>query len=313
MRKTLPAIAAIGLAMSLATGLPAAAEGTLAKMLFSKIDGPAPLAARSIGSYARGCVAGAIALPVDGPEWQAMRLSRNRNWGMPQLIAYIEKLARDARDKDGWPGLLVGDLGQPRGGPAPSGHVSHQTGLDVDIWLDPMPDRRLSGEEREKTAASTLLVKGTNVEIDMKKWPAGYEDLLKRAASYSEVERIFVNPGIKKVLCQRAGTDRAWLRKIRPWYKHDDHFHVRLKCPAGQAGCKAQEATAAGDGCGENLTYWLSPAPFKPAPKPAKPAPPPKEIMLSDLPAACIEVLRAGAGVAPAGVTPPVPTMRPAN
>jgi penicillin-insensitive murein endopeptidase len=313
MRKALlPALAAL-----LATTFGAAAEGTPAKFLFSRIEGPAPLAARSIGSYARGCVAGAVALPVDGPEWQAMRLSRNRYWGMPQLISYIEKLAADARQKDGWPGLLVGDLGQPRGGPTPTGHTSHQTGLDVDIWLDPMPDRRLSPEEREKKSASTLLKPGSHVEIDMSKWPAGYEDLLKRAASYDEVERIFVNPGIKKVLCQRAGTDRAWLRKIRPWYKHDDHFHVRLKCPPGQAGCKAQESVPAGDGCGENLAHWLGPDRWKPAPKPDpnKPAPKPKEIMLADLPAACTDILQAGgaAAEAPASAAAPVPRARPAN
>jgi penicillin-insensitive murein endopeptidase len=312
MRKAfLPAVAAL----LCAAWLPAsAAEGTPAKFLFSKAEGPAPLEARSIGSYARGCVAGAVALPVDGPEWQAMRLSRNRYWGMPQLISYIEKLARDARQKDGWPGLLIGDLGQPRGGPTPTGHTSHQTGLDVDIWLDPMPDRRLSPEEREKTSASRLLKPGTNVEIDMTKWPAGYEDLLKRAASYDEVERIFVNPGIKKVLCQRAGNDRAWLRKIRPWYKHDDHFHVRLKCPAGLAGCKAQEPTAAGDGCGENLAHWLSPEFWKPPPKPKKPPPPPREIMLSDLPAACAGILTAGTGgLTIESLAAPLPRVRPSN
>jgi len=41
------------------------------------------------------------------PNWQAMRLSRNRQWGQPVLVDFIEKLARMPR-QDGWPGLLIG-------------------------------------------------------------------------------------------------------------------------------------------------------------------------------------------------------------
>ena len=220
-----------------------------------------------------------------------MRLSRNRYWGMPELVAYVEKLARDARAEDGWPGLLVGDLSQPRGGPMVSGHASHQIGLDVDIWFVPMPDRTLTPEEREAISAISLIKPGTNVQLDPALWTDGLGRLLKRAASYPEVERIFVNAGIKKKLCDTAGSDRAWLRKIRPWYKHDDHFHVRLSCPPGLAGCKGQEAVPAGDGCGENLAWWLGPAPYRPAPKPAKPAP---DLTMASLPALCREVLEAG-------------------
>ncbi len=146
------------LALLLAGSVIAAeAQDTPAKILFSRVQGPAPLEARSIGFYSRGCFSGGTALPVDGPAWQAMRLSRNRNWGMPVLVDYIEKLAKDAKALDGWPGLLVGDLSQPRGGPLPSGHASHQIGLDVDIWLMPMPDRTLSADEREKTAATSFI------------------------------------------------------------------------------------------------------------------------------------------------------------
>ena len=38
---------------------------------------------RSIGYYTHGCLAGGVALPINGPTWQVMRLSRNRNWGHP--------------------------------------------------------------------------------------------------------------------------------------------------------------------------------------------------------------------------------------
>jgi penicillin-insensitive murein endopeptidase len=78
-----------------------------------------------------------------------MRTSRNRNWAHPALVSLIEKLASDAKQNDGWNGLLVGDLSQPRGGPMLTGHASHQIGLDADVWFTPMPDHVLTDKERE--------------------------------------------------------------------------------------------------------------------------------------------------------------------
>ncbi|MEM9574309.1 MAG: penicillin-insensitive murein endopeptidase, partial [Pseudomonadota bacterium] len=123
------------------------AQAQAAKELFGKTALPSLGAAQVHGFYSKGCVTGAVAMPTDGPTWQAMRLERNRRWGHPDLIALVQKLSRDAV-ADGWPGLLVGDISQPRGGPMLSGHASHQVGLDADIWLTKMPNRRLSKAER---------------------------------------------------------------------------------------------------------------------------------------------------------------------
>jgi penicillin-insensitive murein endopeptidase len=248
-------------------------------------------------------------LPIDGLHWQVMRLSRNRNWGNPELVTYIEKLA-DAAAKDGWDGLLVGDMSQPRGGPMASGHASHQIGLDVDIWFDAMPDHVMDRDEREKKAASSLLVRGKRLTLDTHKWSERYATLLRHAASFPEVGRIFVSAAIKQKLCDSVGTDRAWLRVLRPWYGHDDHFHVRLKCPPGTAGCKDQAAPPAGDGCGAELASWFKPPPPPPK-KPPKPRPPPPEKTLSDLPAACAGVLAADPGGVPVTAGIPVPQARP--
>src|SRR5690606_26350848 len=158
---------------------------------------------------------GGVALPTDGPHWQVMRLSRNRRWGHPDLIRLIENLSRDAA-ADGWPGLLVGDISQPRGGPMVTGHASHQVGLDVDIWYAPMPAKRLSVAERERVSATSLL-KPHSLQVDDRKWSPLYAALLKDAASYRQVERIFVHPGIKKKLCDTVSGDRSWLRKLRPY------------------------------------------------------------------------------------------------
>ena len=288
---------------------PVTAEPVAVKYQFGAVTAPTESAARPIGSYARGCLAGGKQLAVSGPHWQVMRLARNRNWGHPSAISYIERFSRDVATRDGWSGLLVGDISQPRGGPTPTGHASHQTGLDVDVWFVPMPQRVLSVDEREKVSAVSLLMTG-RLSVDPRKWSDLYPRLLKRAVSYPEVARIFVSAAIKKELCETAGADRGWLRKIRPWWGHEDHFHVRLACPPGLAGCTNQAAPGPGDGCGAELAEW-----FKPKPPPKKPSKPPPELTLADLPAACADVLGDGAAVAaaaPAIEAAPLPRARPA-
>ncbi len=278
---------------AMAASFDVAVAQTPAKTLFGKVKLPANLQARALGSYAKGCQAGAVALPVDGPAWQAMRLSRNRNWGQPVLIDFLEKLAADAKAYDGWNGLLVGDIAQPRGGPMSSGHASHQIGLDADIWLRPMPDRRFSMDERESVSAISMLKDGTRT-VDPKKFTQAHFRLIKRAASTPGVARIFVHPGIKQALCSMAGNDRDWLRQVRPWYGHYYHFHVRLACPPGSTGCKDQAPPPAGDGCGKDLAWWLSDAPWTPKkPDPKKPPVKKRPVTLDDLPDACRAVLAA--------------------
>ncbi len=261
-----------------------------AKELFGAAGAPADMESLPVGGYARGCLAGGEQLPVNGADWQVMRLSRNRNWGHPDLVAYIKWLARGAREVAGWNGLLIGDMAQPRGGPMLTGHASHQTGLDADIWMRPMPARRLSRAERE-SMSSISMVSGRR-SINARTWTRAHMRLLKRAASNPRVARIFVNPPIKKALCDMAGPDRAWLRRIRPWYGHQYHFHVRLKCPANAPGCRDQAPPPPGDGCGRELAWWLSDAPYKPKPKVKGRKR--REVRLRDLPGACERVLAAG-------------------
>src|SRR6201993_2730513 len=87
-----------------------------AKVLFGREAAPTAGLAQAIGAYERGCLSGAVALPSDGPNWQVMRPSRNRAWGHPVLIAFLERLAPKLPADANWPGLLVGDIAQSRGG-----------------------------------------------------------------------------------------------------------------------------------------------------------------------------------------------------
>src|SRR5215211_7317842 len=128
-----------------------------AKELFGRKSLPAAMPTRVLGFYAKGCIAGAEGLPINGDSWQVMRLSRNRYWGYPGLVALVKRLAAKAHKEAGWPGILVGDMSQPRGGPMLTGHASHQVGLDADIWLTPMPNRELTQQERESMIAVSML------------------------------------------------------------------------------------------------------------------------------------------------------------
>jgi penicillin-insensitive murein endopeptidase len=256
-----------------------------AKELFGRA-GPSSLPPQAIGGYARGCLAGGAAIPHDGPNWQVMRLSRNRNWGHPRLVAYLQDLAARVPRSAGWPGLLIGDMAQPRGGPMITGHASHQIGLDADIWLTPMPDRRLSRLEREEMSA-TNMVRSDWVDIDPSVWTPQHLALLRTVASDRQVARVFVNPAIKKALCREAGPNRSWLTKIRPTYGHNYHFHIRLACVAGSP-CDGQAPPPPGDGCGADLDYWFRPEVMNP-----KPSPPRPPLTLAQLPQACRNVVRA--------------------
>ncbi len=295
----LAAAAIAAFALSGVAPEPAAAE-QLAKNLFGAQRLPAAVPAKSYGFYSKGCFSGGLAIATDGPTWQAMRLSRNRRWGHPTMIALVEKLSRSAT-ADGWPGLLLGDISQPRGGPMLTGHASHQIGLDADIWLTPMPDRKLSPTERENMSAVSM-IKNKGLTVNEKVWTPAHARLLKRAASYPEVERILVHPGIKKKLCDAVTGDRGWLRKVRPFWGHDYHFHIRIGCQPGSTGCKGQAATAKGDGCDKSLAWWFTEEPWRPNKNPD--APKARDLMtMSSLPKACRAVLEAPSPVSEAAVT----------
>jgi penicillin-insensitive murein endopeptidase len=261
-----------------------------AKELFGRKLKPAAMTPSSIGFYAQGCLAGAVALPINGPAWQVMRLSRNRNWGNPSLIGFLERLANKAK-KIGWSGLLVGDMSQPRGGPMLTGHASHQVGLDADIWLTPMPHHELSREEREMMSATNMVAED-KLDVDSRVWTHERTKLLRTAAEDAQVERIFVNAAIKKAVCREAGSSRHWLHKLRPWWGHDYHFHVRLDCPPDSLDCKPQPRTTEADGCGHDLDYWFKDSVLHPKPPPVPPKPKPP-LTLSSLPPACRQVLLA--------------------
>ncbi len=280
--------------------LPAAAETTAAKLFAAKRD-PVGGVAMPIGTYARGCAQGNVELPETGPTWQAMRLSRGRNWGNPVLVSYLEDLSA-AVSHLGWRGLYIGDMGNPRGGPMASGHASHQIGLDADIWFLKPSRLDLSAAAREKISSISIR---TDDQLNVNSsYNATYRAMLKAAASDPRVDRIFVAAAIKIEMCKTAtAADAKWLQHIRPEANHQDHLHVRLNCPPGTSYCQPQKPTVAelskgGSGCDATLMYWVSDAYLHPKPvKPTVPPPPhrrtSREFLMADLPQECTGILNA--------------------
>ena len=197
-------------------------------------------------------------LPASGTGYEALHLARNRRYGHPTLISYVRRLAAAAKAaKLGL--LIVGDLSQPRGGPTPSGHRSHQTGLDADIgYVAPAGVRagQLSSRDRERLSPPAVVDLQTHRMTPA--WRPRTPELLSLAATDSTVDRIFVNPMIKRILCEGKTAKAAWQARVRPWWGHHDHFHVRLKCPADSVLCVPQDPPP-DDGCGATLAWWFTP------------------------------------------------------
>jgi len=260
----------------------------IAKSLFGAEPVPAQLPAAPYGSYAKGCLAGGTQLAETGPSWQAMRLSRNRNWAHPSTVDFIQTLADKASRLPGSRGIYVGDLSQPKGGPMLTGHTSHQIGMDADIWLMPAT-LGLSASQREKISAVSY--RRNNGAFVNDKWSRTQHELVKAAASDPRVARIFIFPGAKVQMCKDETGDRGWLSKVRPWYGHHYHFHVRLSCPPGAKACENQSPPPPGDGCAE-AQGWVDNILNPPPPNPnAAPSKPKRELTMADLPDQCQAVL----------------------
>jgi penicillin-insensitive murein DD-endopeptidase len=256
------------IALGLGAGSAMAADGVQPAALTSVpvFAKPYPGPAHSIGSPANGCLAGAVALPLSGTGWETLRPGRNRYWGNPALVAFLEdmggRLASQGR-------LLVLDMAQPRGGHMTFAHAAHQTGVDVDLMYR-LATEPLNDEQRAAPVLDSVVT--SDGGLDPARWGDAQTALVKAFATDPRVERIFVNPAIKRALCQSVTGDRNWLRTLRPWWGHDEHFHVRIKCPPGDGACIAGAALPPGDGCGKELAWWFTPEAALPK-QPAKPKP----------------------------------------
>ena len=273
----------LGAVLLLSLAVPAVSVA--GKTPWSGVSLPSQGPTEVIGSASNGCIGGADALPETGPGYVSVRRYRNRYYGHPDLLRLIGDLGR-VQQRHGDLLMMVGDLSQPRGGRMASSHRSHQTGLDVDIWFTLAASAATADRLMGTPSDPPSMVAPGGLQVS-RHWGEDQRFLIESAARHSSVDRIFVNAAIKQALCAASGSDRAWLRKVRPWWGHDAHFHVRLACPAGNPLCDGQSPLPAGDGCGRELAWWFSDEARHPRKKGGS-----EERTEPSPPAACMAVLR---------------------
>lgn len=241
----------------LAATLPVSA-GPASDNPWELVETPSSQTSASIGSYTNGCLSGAKQMPLRGEGFQLVRTGRDRHYAHPDTVSFLREFARRVARND-LGRLQVGDMSMARGGPFSSGHRSHQMGLDIDIWYSQdwrAAKRPLTEWERDNISAVPLADERNHRLIE-ENWDERVPKILRLASEDPRVARIFVHPTIKRKMCDMAGSDNEWLRKIRPWWGHNYHFHVRLTCPEGDKHCKPQKPVR-NDPCGADLDWWFS-------------------------------------------------------
>lgn len=215
---------------------------------------PTPGKSEAIGHYSKGCLVGAKTFKGDERGLILSQTRRGRFWAHSELIDVLTELGEFSY-RTLKKNVVVGDLSLSRGGPTVGGHNSHQNGLDVDIWF-----HLFKGKGKDFEFWQTEEMRSA-----LKDKSFGRDQLMMLAflAQDKRVERIFVHPVIKKRICEQSSEFRKpsfsseQLRKIRPWYGHDDHLHLRLKCPEDNKKCEVQNEPPPGDGC-DQLDWWFS-------------------------------------------------------
>lgn len=241
---------------------------------WQKFKMPVAGEANPIGTYTNGCLIGGKTLPFEGEGFQVVRREHHRFFAHPEMYDYLIHLGKKVKAAQ-LPDMLIGDVAMPAGGRFASSHTSHQMGLDADIWFRM---GRFTEKEAQHSTGLAFLMANEKTKKMTKNWTKQQFQLLKFATEDPRVARIFVNPVIKVHLCETLPKEeRGWLRKIRPWYSHNAHFHVRLNCPKGASYCTNQAPVPKGDGCDATLYQWLKPKP--PAKKPTKPVKPKPKVI----------------------------------
>lgn len=253
---------------------------------FGSVKNPTKGELKVVGSYSAGCIAGAERMPISGSGWEIVRVSRNRMYGHPILIDLMKRAAKTLGPNTS--PMIIGDMSQPRGGPMTSGHTSHQIGLDADVWFQSLPKGTKMTDQLRETIPLVSVLAPDFKSVDRKKWKKHYEDLLLWFAEQPEVDRIFVNAAIKKMLCAAYPGDNR-LKKLRPWYGHNEHFHIRLACPGGQEGCVPQKPVESIDCEDDKFAYWFSDSVIDDLKNPK----PPRPAKIVKLPGECRNIVRA--------------------
>jgi hypothetical protein len=195
-----------------------------------------PKQSESVGRPSDGALIDGCYLDEVGPGWVR---GGDRGFGTDELVAAV--LWAIQRVQEQFPDtttVYIGDLSADGGGRAPP-HASHQSGRDVDVAY------YVAG-----TAGVRSFVRVDAATLDAPRTWAFFEGLL----STGLLKYVFVDYPLQEPLYGEAravgwteealvpvfeypqrGSRTAIIRHARG---HDDHFHVRIACPVGDADCR---------------------------------------------------------------------------
>jgi murein endopeptidase len=174
-----------------------------------------------VGVWWAGKLRRGVQLPAEGPDWFTWDpvLKRKpdrgwRRWGTDRLVRTLVEVIADYRLANMLaPRVGVGDLSRRHGGSfgvrfGGLGHMSHQNGLDVDVYYP-----RLDGLERRA-------YKPSQVDLELS------QDLLDRFVA-AGARTIYVGPHVRL---------KGPRKVVEPLVHHDDHMHVRLELSPRPSG-----------------------------------------------------------------------------
>ena len=161
----------------------------------------------AVGLPNSGRLVDGVRLPIEGPDWVTwdpvrdhVPNRRGRLWATDDLVRVVVDVLREYRvAHPNAPRVLVGDLSRKAGGPLDQ-HVSHENGLDVDIYY-PRLDHRLR--------------------------PARTVQQIDRRLAQHLVDA-FVARGAELVLVGPDTGLKGPRQKVMPYTGHNDHLHARL-------------------------------------------------------------------------------------
>ncbi len=241
---------------------------------------------RSLGSPTEGhLIGGAHLTETEYLRVEPADTAGDVRWGLEPLVTMIDRAARTVRRQ--FPGTLtsVGHLSREGGGDVDR-HRSHESGRDADVGFFV---RGSAGRQILSPHFVSFRPDGTAPS-----WPGAYFDDARNwtfvAALIGDAEahvtHVFVAAPLRARLlayAERAGapsTSRMraaeLMQQPRGVLPHDDHFHIRIGCPARMSGCVENPTVRAlrqpptllarGHRSGGTVHALITPAPKRGAP-----------------------------------------------
>lgn len=240
----------------LAALLPLCSTGCVARGFFT--DGTSV----SLGRADRGLLRGGRPLPLAGEGWEVPPTwaDRGMHWGTDELVEAIERAAAAVEEQHPGGLLGVGDLSR-RGGGNVTLHRSHENGRDADLIFyavdetgapvgpfdGAMPRYRAADLRSRPPYEAPPGVAVPARWFDVARNWALVEALLTDPTI--DVEYLFISEKLRERLLDYAATTHAHpevirraqlaLRQPHGFPPHDDHLHLRIRCPSGDRalGC----------------------------------------------------------------------------